>query len=861
MNNIDDLNNRSGDLFEFTDTRSTAVTFTFDPPLDKSITVNEGATFDLPIGMEIQEIINYSQTNVAVSIDISNAPGSSVDWGTLPSYVSSNENTPEIFQITGLRSGADWNNIMPNVDITLNSSFNGSLTIPVTVSYTDGDGVSQSKSYDVNATVLQVLSLTQVSAIHYYTHNTEQVISSVPQIQDTGVGYTWTVTVESLRPEVLDEITYTGSDATFSWNSSTKVATFTGTKAGVNTALSGMKVKVLQNTFWDFDLEFNSSNDNNAETDVSVVSCKTNDQSVMKKSVSDTYASPNTVVETITGGPRITATSGLFLTTIESYDPNDVDSFNASSISITGNIVEQVETINGYSYTWTGSGATDHPTGLGSALTRDLVTASGYTVPMFPTFYAVNAGAGVQIFNDNNTVLMTHDGFRTSVFEKSGGSWSAVAVLQHPNEIYSDTVDSNISGFVSEPLAQMSKDGSTIVITGNQADTNGDLYYSKLFVNKKVNGVWTKTHEIDNPLANIGTTFFGASERIDELAISSTGNYIIVRTKSFSNNIRTNDFFVAAYDSGTNTWSTRTVNLPSDWSDYSGTTDYNNQIKISTNGSRICLLSSSKSTAPTTASENPFCYVATWNSSQNAYTQTQRLLYETNSVRNIAIGAISITPDGNKMLLTNSVSGTPNQFKKYDFSSNSYTLKKTFNYTTTGTPQISPDGQTIVTGTPSFTWNGTDFDQVSNIIVHKFESTSGSGDVWQSTTIANTLTPPGNAATGYDYRADLHGLHNMNLSNNYATFLFGNTDPDAKTRDFFFLVVEWDDLGRFVDNTGTPTLTVFGNQTDHNTLLWNFDMLVNNGLTTPVELIYTTEHYKTDGTLVVSSRNHFINPV
>jgi hypothetical protein len=854
MNNIEDLNNRSGDLFEFTDTRPTAVTFTYDPPLDKSITVNEGASFDLPIGMEIDEIINYSETNVAVSIDISAVPGCSVDWGTLPSYINSNEDTPEVFQITGLRSGADWNTVMPNVDVTLNSSFNGSLTIPVTVDWVDINGANQSKSYDVNATVLEVLSLTQVTDVHFYTHNTEQVISVVPQIQDTGVGYTWTVTVESLRPEVLDEITYTGSDATFSWNNSTKTGTFTGTKAGVNSALSAMKVKVVQNTFWDFDLEFNSSNDTNAETDVSVVSCKTNDQTVMKKSVSDTYESPNTVMETITGGPRITATDGLFLTEIESYDPNDIDEFNAASATVTGNIVEDSNNLSGYNYTDTNAPTSD-------PLYRTYVpfTSAG-TRKLYPTN---RMGVFPAYTNDTGNIYVLSTNIFNCVWELSGSTWAPTAILTHWHELYNESTDSNITSFVKSPVNHMSRNGTTIAVAWNQMDSSGNAYLSKIFIHEKVGGTWTKTHEIDNPHFVVGDAYYTTEHSIDQIYVSSTGNYIIAHTGAGSSSTESK-FFVCEYNSGTNSWSVRDDDIvgPTDASDYYGN-GLVNTLAISSNGSRILFASGKKVVSPATASENPFIWAGNWNGT--TYVETDRILVDTSTAQNISkFGSIDITADASNLVAQRRASAF-GPITKYNYSGGIYNLAVTLNYFQQGGAKISADGETIVSSVTSnlqggatveFVWNGNDYDSLSNITVHKYDSTNGNTETWKSVTvISSDIAPPPNVITGNDYT--YFGGYGFAITNDKIFLFFEPNDDD----DCFVKVLTWDDLGRSIDNTGTPTLTIFGNQTDHNTLLWNFEMLVNNGLTTPVELVYTTTQYKTDGTTVASSRNHFVNPV
>jgi hypothetical protein len=333
------------------------------------------------------------------------------------------------------------------------------------------------------------------------------------------------------------------------------------------------------------------------------------------------------------------------------------------------------------------------------------------------------------------------------------------------------------------------------------------------------------------------------------LYVSATGDYILGATNN--NSSATPKFFVLAYNSSTSTWSVREqdITLPTG---YYGTNN-TQSMAITSTGDRICIASGLKTSAPTTGSENAFCWIGNWSGS--AYTEDDKIVVNSSAASTVfRFVALDITNDGGNLLLTR-IGATAGPLYKYNWDgSTEYDLVATLNYSN---GRLSPDGESIVTvtDTAKFDYNGTDYDTLSGVVVHRYNGTSGGTESWQSVTIIDTDIEPASAVTQtLDY---IRG-NSVNIYDGYVVVVWQNTDSDPEN---FVHVYSFDDTGRTIDNTGTPTITVFGNQTDHNTYLWDFDMLVNNGLTTPVELVYTTTQYKTNGTTVQSSRNHFINPV
>lgn len=857
MNSIQDLNTASATAFEFTDFRTSDVKFVTNIFTDFTLTKNEGDEFNLPLGFDIKEIINYTLADAYIEIDLTGSTGNNVDWGTLPVHLTTSTPVAEVYRIGGFKSSADWQVIKNNIVIELSNSYNGALSIPVTVYWTNSEG-STSAGYTISLTINEVLSLTQITDIHYYTHNTAAVIANPPQLVDSG-NYTWTVNVEGQRSQVIDEIAYTGSDAAFAWDNSLKVATFIGTLAGVNTALGDMTLKVQQNTFWDFDLEYTSSNDNNSETDVSTISCKTTDQSVMKLSIDDTYASPTVARESISGGPRITATDGYFLTTIEPYDSNDIQSLYADDTNITGAILESEGDVHYPG--WRTAAATPFDNIPAADLVRTF-TVGSFTIPCY--YSTVYSGIRQQNYISNdNSLLCRNDGFTVQIYENSGSGYEGTAILQHYNEVYTSTTNlAQLAG------ACISGDGSTVIASYVERDSSQNLVDERIFVYKVVSNVWTKTHEIQNPHQITGNSQ-GSDNTITDgsLFVSENGNFISAATSD-------KKLFVLAYDSGLNSWSSRQTNITPG-------TDYNDFYKsqfgappvISSDGGSLFYTTGRRTTLPTTYAENPYIWIATWNGS--IYTELTQInsreynLPQNQTAYNLSYDHIDITPAGDRLVVQ--ISGSDTLILRKDGST--WNKGATLGTYKSLGAKISPDGTTVITMYNSgfndvkanFFWDVDDWLPLQYVNVNKLSGvidTNTGFEIWNNiTVIPNDIAPPSSAETGLDFAQGsyLHDVNNtvfvQHYTNNGAT---NGTTPEI---DGFIKVYSWDELGRTIDNVG-KSITIFDTHTSHNALLWDFDLLPTANLTTPIELVYTTTQYpSTGGATVVSSRNHFIRPV
>ena len=331
MNSIEDLNTSSATAFEFTDNRTAGFRFDRTLPTNRSLTVNEGSSHTVPLGIDILEIINYSTLNAAMRVDLSSAPsGTTIDFGTLPTGCVLTESPSNVYTVTNINTVDAWNSLKaPEID--LGSVFNGTFSYTVSILSSTLSPVE----YTVSMTVLEVFSLTTPTAATY-TRGSTQLINA-PDLQDTGgLGINWTITVDSSDyPEALDTISTTSSaGGTLTWTSGTKTAEIYGNIDQVNDILNTLSITFASDSDLTFTLRYESENDTNSETDI-VVQVFTSTSTDILGSVRSTPNYLEDQANDISGGPLITSgETGRFVMDI-SANPNGI----VESMDILGNFI------------------------------------------------------------------------------------------------------------------------------------------------------------------------------------------------------------------------------------------------------------------------------------------------------------------------------------------------------------------------------------------------------------------------------------------------------------------------------------------------------------------------------------------
>lgn len=271
MNSLEELNGYASDLeLPYTDLRSPDVLFNAANPTNQSQTVDEGFSFNSKVGIEITEVVNGDTSTPTYTIDVSTVPGTTVSWSSLPTGVTVSNPSSGVYVVSGIREVSHWTSVKYG-SITMPTNYYGLWTYTSTISYYSGEDGNQSRSWTTAVTVNDVQFLTTPLEF-VYSANTVNNITNTPQIADLDVSYpgvTWTVVGTPTSTSSIDTWTTTGTGGTFSVNATTKVFTISGTRAQVNSRLSGLQLDSNGNSI-DFALSYVASNSLNSTTDTKI---------------------------------------------------------------------------------------------------------------------------------------------------------------------------------------------------------------------------------------------------------------------------------------------------------------------------------------------------------------------------------------------------------------------------------------------------------------------------------------------------------------------------------------------------------------------------------------------------------------
>lgn len=131
MNSLNDLNVYGSTTLTYTDDRNAAVIFDRTVPLDFSIDTGAGVSHDLPLGIDILEIIKPDIVNTFFEVDVSSVTGATVTWDTLPSGVVYSNPSTGVYRISNIDTKAQWDAVKaPSINIlssTPDYSYNAAI--------------------------------------------------------------------------------------------------------------------------------------------------------------------------------------------------------------------------------------------------------------------------------------------------------------------------------------------------------------------------------------------------------------------------------------------------------------------------------------------------------------------------------------------------------------------------------------------------------------------------------------------------------------------------------------------------------------------------------------------------------------
>jgi hypothetical protein len=470
MNSLEDLNGYAQQGVEYSDLRPSGVVFDRTTPTNFVIDILEGGTYTTPAGVEIEEIVDYLESNVRYIINLTSmyslgAP--TVTWPTLPSYLTVTDSGTGIWTVTGIRNRTDWN-LVKNPTVFFGNSFFGQVVYSPTIKFLDGNP-NQTFAWTVTVNVEEVKSLSQATDFSY-TSGLTQTVTGVPQLIDTDPG-PWTVTITPSIPAQVTTISEAGTAAS-SFNTTTKVLTLTGTKTEINNSLQALSIVFPVGQDRDFTLTYLASIPGESDTKVQTF------RSINFTRLSDdrnTETFQTNVSTTISGGPLITDTSytgaGLYNLEIFTDNPSIVTSMSA----------------------------------LNSAPSLSLANTWNNT---YSRNTNISSDGLVMAVSQNITPIN-----KVNIYLRSGNNWVFAQTLTSP------VSNNNFGSAVLDNGIVLSETGSRIAIN---AEVENSIY---IFDRTSGTNTWTQTYKLITD--NTVTGFGGDRVGYNGIAMSDDGLHLV----------------------------------------------------------------------------------------------------------------------------------------------------------------------------------------------------------------------------------------------------------------------------------------------------------------------------------------------
>lgn len=304
MNSLQQLNLYSLTQIEFVDNRATRVIFDTVPAANQSITFFENGSHVVPVGINIEEIVNPEVANVTYVIDLSSITGqSSLFLDSIPAGVSVVESPQNVFSITGIVNAVIWQEVnQPTILLPFATS--GVQTYTAAVNYTLDDLTTASQSWTVTTNIVQTEYISESNRITFYTNSTQ--LLDAPNIIADEVEFnpTWTM---QIRPSVTTVVTNMSSTVGGTYNSTTGYFTITGNKAFVNSVLDAVDISFGNNDL-NFVLNYVLTNNLNATQETSSQLVRSMDLIQTVNAASSIVIDPDNVITAATANLSATTT-------------------------------------------------------------------------------------------------------------------------------------------------------------------------------------------------------------------------------------------------------------------------------------------------------------------------------------------------------------------------------------------------------------------------------------------------------------------------------------------------------------------------------------------------------------------------
>jgi hypothetical protein len=460
MNSLQDLNSYGTTNVTYTDSRDSDVKFDRAIPTNATVELERKDSHTVPVGINIEEVIGTP--GIVYTVNLSSNTDATLTWPSLPAGVTASTPSTGIYQLTGIDSVSDWNQVK-SPTISLAVGYTGEFTYQATITYNS----TQSRYWEVAVTVAEIVFFEDPAPEFFFANGAVNLLDPSELITDKAGNFTVTLTPSNTG--AITSVASAIADPTpvVSFNGTTKVTTLTGTNAQVKTYLQNLNITYASGATTAFNMVYDGVSDNADASADTVTQVHTPTLYLTKVAGAAEYTTA--VVSDIENYPtinNIVADPNALLTntytlTVTPNDPSIIDTITATGWQeypvltagdggITGEMVKKLRaTASSVSRLYTyDSGSNDgydridgwNPTrGTSNKVLDDfdisrdtsvrVAVSSGGSGAIYSLVSGTEtsltlAGAGAVSLNYNGTVMVVSGTNLFALYTRSGSTWT-----------------------------------------------------------------------------------------------------------------------------------------------------------------------------------------------------------------------------------------------------------------------------------------------------------------------------------------------------------------------------------------------------------------------------------------------------
>jgi len=258
MNTLETLNTWSNDDIAYGGNATYSITFSPTSPVNQTASAVEDEAFASPVGTNITSMVSTPR-NIEYTIDLSSvALPATINWGTLPYFLTSQVAGTNIFKLVGPIDETVWAQFKSPL-ITIIDQV-ATFTYTATITYPDPTNTANdlTKSWTVTVTVTAQGNISTPSN-YTYTKNNIGTIAGSPTITNTAAG-TYNIVMTPSIPTAVYLLGSSGSGGTSVFDPVLKTLTLNGTKTEVNSHLASIQFTPVTDEFRSFTFAYSLTN-------------------------------------------------------------------------------------------------------------------------------------------------------------------------------------------------------------------------------------------------------------------------------------------------------------------------------------------------------------------------------------------------------------------------------------------------------------------------------------------------------------------------------------------------------------------------------------------------------------------------